>query len=232
MVIIHSQKLIYRGPFGGIKDQEISESYTFKPVDTSDGLTYYALADVHMTYEGALKAASYCENMELLVLNGDLISMVDSFDDANYVNKVAYGITKGEIPVIHSRGNHEIKGKYAEDFHKFVGSKNGNFYFNVKIKDLYESWLDIYFDFAEALVFQGNNKAFNTIKTIYEILDKNKSTDTTLICRANLLLALANTIKGDITISNTILSDILKEHTLDNMDNFIIEQNILILLVS
>lgn len=94
----------------------------------------------------------------------------------------------------------------------------------IKIKDLYETWLSIYFDFAEALVFQGDSKAFNAIKNIYDILDKNKTTDTSLICRANLLLALANSIKGDITLSNTILNDILKEHSLDNMDSFIVSR--------
>ena len=94
----------------------------------------------------------------------------------------------------------------------------------IKIKDLYETWLNIYFDFAEALVFQGDNKAFSVINTIYEILDKNKTTEPSLLCRANLLLALANTIKGDVALSNRILNDMLKEFSLDNMDNFIISR--------
>lgn len=94
----------------------------------------------------------------------------------------------------------------------------------IKIKDLYETWLNIYFDFAEALVFQGDNKAFSVINTIYEILDKNKTTEPSLLCRANLLLALANTIKGDVALSSRILNDMLKEFSLDNMDNFIISR--------
>ena len=66
----------------------------------------------------------------------------------------------------------------------------------IKIKDLFEMWVGVYFDFAEALVFQGNNRAFEVIQTIYDILDKNQTTEPTLICKTNLLLALANTIKG------------------------------------
>lgn len=94
----------------------------------------------------------------------------------------------------------------------------------IKIKDLFELWVGVYFDFAEALVFQGDSRAFNIIQTIYDILDKNQTTDPILVCRANLLLALANTIKGDVKLSNKILDDILKEYSLDNMDTFIVSR--------
>lgn len=94
----------------------------------------------------------------------------------------------------------------------------------MKIKDIFEMWVGVYFDFAEALVFQGNNRSFEIIQNIYEILDKNKASEPSLICRANLLLALANTIKGDINTSNKILDDILKEFSLDNMDTFIVSR--------
>lgn len=94
----------------------------------------------------------------------------------------------------------------------------------IKIKDLFEMWVGVYFDFAEALVFQGNNRAFEVIQTIYDILDKNQTTEPALICKANLLLALANTIKGDIKTSGKILDNILKEYSLDNMDTFIVSR--------
>ena len=55
---IHVQKITYRGPFGGYFGRDISEKYTFKPVETSDGLNYYSLADIHMAGKAASKAAS------------------------------------------------------------------------------------------------------------------------------------------------------------------------------
>ena len=84
--------------------------------------------------------------------------------------------------------------------------------------------MNVYFDYAEALAFQGDNKTFDIIQNIYDILDKNKSTEPHLLCRANLLLALANTIKGDLKLSNKILDDMLKEYTLDSMDSFIVSR--------
>lgn len=94
----------------------------------------------------------------------------------------------------------------------------------IKLKDLFKTWVGVYFDFAEALVFQGDNRAFDVIQNIYDILDKNQTTEPILICRTNLLLALANTIKGDIKTSNKILDDILKEYSLDSMDTFIVSR--------
>ena len=94
----------------------------------------------------------------------------------------------------------------------------------IKISNLFELWIDIYFDLAEALVFQGDIRAFEVIQNIYDILDKNKTTDPNLMCKVNLLLALANTIKGDIKTSTKILTDILKEYSLEEMDSFIISR--------
>ncbi len=92
------------------------------------------------------------------------------------------------------------------------------------IKDLFSLWLDMYFDLAEALTFQGDNRAFEVIQTICEIIDKNKNTDPVISCKTYLLLALANTLKGDITTSKRILEDILKENPLDSMDTFIVSR--------
>ena len=81
---IHCQKMIYRGPFGGIKGNIIEEQYNFRPVDSSDGLNYYSLSDIHMGSKAVLKAANYNQEKEFLVIAGDSISLVDSYSDAQY----------------------------------------------------------------------------------------------------------------------------------------------------
>ena len=140
---IHVQKITYEGPFGGWFGRDISEKYEFTPINTSDGLNYYSLSDIHMAGSAAAKAASYDEGMELLVLAGDIVSMMDTFYDANLVNQYAHNITNGRIPVIYARGNHEIKGKYSEELHRFVGAKGEDFYYNVKLNGLYGIVLDM-----------------------------------------------------------------------------------------
>lgn len=94
----------------------------------------------------------------------------------------------------------------------------------VTIKELYQIWLEVYFDFAEALTFQGDNRMFEIIQLIFEIIEKNKISSPEILCKAHLSLALANTIKGDVKTSERILDDILKEYPLDSMDSFIISR--------
>lgn len=107
-------------------------------------------------------------------------------------------------------------------FEKYLSKeKNTNV---IDIKSLYKMWIEIYFDFAEALIFQGDCRMFEIIKLIFEILEKNKISDSILLCKAHLALALANTIKGDTNTSKKILDDILKEFSLDSMDTFIVSR--------
>ena len=94
----------------------------------------------------------------------------------------------------------------------------------ISIKNVFEIWLNTYLDLAEALIFQGDNKSFEIIQIIYDILEKNKTVEPTYICKTHLLLAFANTIKGDVKTSNKILNDILAEFSLDSMDSTIISK--------
>jgi len=94
----------------------------------------------------------------------------------------------------------------------------------IAIKQLYRLWIEIYFDLAESVTFQGDSRMFDIIKTIFEIIERNKITEPQVLVRAHLALSLANTIKGDIQTSVKILDDILKEYSLDSMDPFIISR--------
>lgn len=137
------QHVWYRGPFGGILGGTIEKEYNFKPIDTSDGFKYLGISDIHADTKGTLKTASYVDNCDLLVIDGDSLSMIDAYRDANYINMIAHEITGGEYPVVYARGNHECKGAYAEELYKYVGSKNGSFYYNVHLGDIYCLVLDL-----------------------------------------------------------------------------------------
>ena len=94
----------------------------------------------------------------------------------------------------------------------------------IKLADLFELWLSIYLDFAEALIFQGNSRSFDVIRTIYEIIEKNKIDSSEIHNKINLLLALANTVKGDLISSKKILNDMLKDFSLENAEPWIISR--------
>ena len=139
-----AQQMIYRGPFGGYKGETISQSYGFRPVDTSDGFDYVSLSDVHEAFDAAAEAATVRENMDLVILLGDMVSMVETESDAQAANALAHAITGGEIPVIYARGNHEIKGEYAEVLYKYVGSRNQEYYYWVTLgEEIFAVVLDL-----------------------------------------------------------------------------------------
>ncbi|MCQ2790320.1 MAG: hypothetical protein MJ229_08105, partial [bacterium] len=78
-------------------------------------------------------------------------------------------------------------------FDKYISSKKHKI---IPIEALYKSWLETYLYLAEALVFQGNNRSFEVIATLFELFEKNNFTDALFICKTKLALAFANTIKG------------------------------------
>lgn len=140
---IHAEKMIYRGPFGGFKDNEISKRYDFRPVNADDGLDYYTVTDAHHAAEGVINAAMAVQNLDFLVILGDSVGMVEYEKDVQYTNLIAHAITGGEMPVVYARGNHEIKGAYAEELHKYVGSKNESFYYWFTLSDVFGITLDL-----------------------------------------------------------------------------------------
>ena len=140
---VHVQKSIYCGPFGGFLGRDISQTVDFTPVNSSDGIQYLSFSDIHMNDWQTIKTASYVTNYDFLILAGDAISDVETFEDANFINAVAYKITQGGKPVVYARGNHDVKGRYGEQTHNFTGSKGEKFYYNFYFNDVYGIVLDL-----------------------------------------------------------------------------------------
>lgn len=84
---------------------------------------------------------------------------------------------------------------------------------------VYETWLKTYLLLANALVLQGNDRSFEILTIIFDIIDRNRVKDDLFICKTKLTLAFANTMKGDFYTSETILEDILKIYKTATMDN-------------
>lgn len=101
-------------------------------------------------------------------------------------------------------------------FDKYINAKPHKV---IPIQSLYKAWLETYLTLANALVFQGNSRAFEVIATLFELFEKNNFTDALFICKTKLAFAFANTMKGDIQASEETLSEILQTYKTDIMDN-------------
>lgn len=150
---LYTRAMYLRGPYCSLQGETLSETHTWKGVDTSDGLNYYVLADTHNTQKTPLAAANYFgEYLDFLISVGDNVSWIDREEDLLNFHTLAGNITKGEIPVIYARGNHETKGVMAKDFHRYVGSKEGNFYYTFRLQNIWGIVLDIGEDHGDDFV--------------------------------------------------------------------------------
>lgn len=117
--------------------------YTFRPIDWSDGLQAYMLADTHSQVEGPTKAAQYFgDKLDLLLLNGDIPAESKKYEDIRAIYEITSNVTGGHIPVVFSRGNHDYRGKLATDLPQYIGTRNHNTYFTFRIGSLWGIALD------------------------------------------------------------------------------------------
>lgn len=141
---IYARSMLLRGPYCALQGQRISETYTWKGVNPDDGLNYYVLADTHNTRQTPYEAATYFgDDLDFLISAGDNVSWVDREADLEEMLLLAGRITKGEIPVIYARGNHETKGVKAHELYQYVGADDENFYYTFRLGNIWGIVLDI-----------------------------------------------------------------------------------------
>lgn len=117
-------------------------TFAFRPIENTEGIRIYHVADVHGYFGNAQKTVSYFgDATDLFVINGD-IAEVNSEED--YLGTLAFlgEIGGGEIPMIFSRGNHDTRGRLSERFTEYFPAVGGNTYYTVKVGALRALVLD------------------------------------------------------------------------------------------
>lgn len=122
-------------------EPETSQSFTFRKVPEKD-IRIYHLADTHNRLEAPAKAALASGRIDLLILNGDIMDSAERRDVLEYPCILAGKITGGSIPVICTRGNHELRGEYAEFLTDYFPNSGGRFYYTVRLGPIWALVLD------------------------------------------------------------------------------------------
>lgn len=132
-----------RKAYSPVRGANISKEYSFRPVDTSDGLQVYSIADSHSNTEACVKAADfYGDKLDMLVLCGDIVSECHSDETIYDIATIAYAVTKGNLPVVFARGNHDIRGAGSELIASHVGTNDGNMFFTFRLGNIWGVVLD------------------------------------------------------------------------------------------
>lgn len=162
---VHTRSMLLRGPYESLQGKTISATYNWKGVNEKDGINYYVISDTHNTSKMPLAAASYWgDALDFLICCGDTASWIDREEDLTEFLYLASDITKGEIPVIYARGNHETKGVKAHELYNYVGADGQNFYYTFRLGSIWGIVLDIGEDHRDEYVEYSGVAKFNVYR--------------------------------------------------------------------
>lgn len=130
------KKAVDRKAYFSEFEPEQIQTFKFKPLKKKDNINIYHIADVHRHFSEAIKTSTYFgTDLDLLILNGD-IGEVETEND--YFNVCAFSgeITKGGIPTLIARGNHDTRGKLAEKYTDRLPSDGKKTYYEFSVGPL------------------------------------------------------------------------------------------------
>ncbi|MBR4909848.1 MAG: metallophosphoesterase [Clostridia bacterium] len=135
------RKIIDRKPYFPVIEDPVKTTFKFKPVPEKNARVYH-IADTHNMIEDPLKAAALFGKTDLLIMNGDIPDHSGSIENYDTIYRLADAITGGSIPIVFARGNHDMRGYYAEAFAEHTPSQNGNTYYSFRVGSIWGLVLD------------------------------------------------------------------------------------------
>jgi len=133
--------IIERKPYFTETEPEMTYEYPFYPVK-GDKVRAYHIADGHNHVTQPIAAAKAYGDIDFLILNGDDIDHSGDPSKFEVIYQLCDGIVGGTKPVIFSRGNHDLRGNFAESFAEYTPNYQGNTYYTVRLGNLWFVLLD------------------------------------------------------------------------------------------
>lgn len=124
------------------KTEEVCEYESdFYPVKKT-GARAYHIADAHNLTEEPLKAAKVYGKIDFLILNGDISNDSSKKENLEVIHQIGWELTKGKIPIIFARGNHDLRGILAEKLYEYTPTDKGKSYYTFRLGSIWGMVLD------------------------------------------------------------------------------------------
>jgi len=137
------RKMIDRAPYFPTSENERSITVKFSPVPPDGDINIYHISDAHNLVEEPVRAGSFFgDDIDLLVLNGDIPNHSGEIKNFNAICEIASGVTQGRCPVVFARGNHDTRGIHAEDMPNYIPTMNGRTYYTFRVGSVWGLLLD------------------------------------------------------------------------------------------
>ena len=135
-------RIVYqRKPYRSDVSEIFEYTSAFYPVHT-DQPRFFHISDAHNRVEEPVAAAKAFGKIDFLILNGDLPDHSGDIKNFTAIHRIAAEITDGEIPVVFSRGNHDMRGIYAENIVEHTPTDQGRSYYTFRLGSIWGIVLD------------------------------------------------------------------------------------------
>ena len=152
---IYERKVIERSTYYPKLEEAVETAFSFRPVK-SDHPRCFHIADTHNLQEEPVAAAKAYGEIDFLIMNGDIPDSSDEWGFFDVIYKITSEITKGEIPIVFARGNHDLRGHLAEHLMEFIPHENGNTYYTFRMGKIWGMVLDCGEDKEDNSIEYGN----------------------------------------------------------------------------
>lgn len=133
--------IIERKPYFTQTEDVREYKFSFRPVPEKNVRAYH-ISDAHNDIAGPVAAAKTFGNIDFLILNGDVINHSGNPSKFDNIYIICEQLTGGEIPVVFSRGNHDMRGNFAEKFAEYTPNANGKTYYTFHLGNIWGILLD------------------------------------------------------------------------------------------
>lgn len=134
--------LIERKPYFTTTEEVVELDYAFRPVPDEGPVRIFHISDAHNRVAEPIAAAQVYGDIDLLILNGDVINHSGDPTKFDVVYEICSALTGGELPVVFSRGNHDLRGNYAEKFADYTPNHLGHTYYTFRVGSIWGVLLD------------------------------------------------------------------------------------------
>ncbi len=142
---VFCRPIIERKPYFPTTEPLEEFTYEFRPVPEGRACGFQ-IADAHNLIEAPIKAAeAFIKQygaIDFLILNGDVADHSGRIENFDNFYILCSRLTHGSLPVIFSRGNHDMRGVHAEELAEYTPTDNGRSYFTFRMGDIWGVVLD------------------------------------------------------------------------------------------
>ena len=159
------RKMTARTPYYPQSEAECAITIPFRPVPSDGDIHIYHISDAHDMVREPIAAGCYFgDELDLLVLNGDLCNHSGDPTRLTAACEIASGITEGRRATVFSRGNHDARGAYAEILQDYTPTKDGKTYYSFRVGGLWGLVLDCGEDKRDEQIEYGGTVCFHAFR--------------------------------------------------------------------